>query len=190
MPLTDEECVTGAYQIRNLINGKLYVGGAYKSFVTRWNNHRSALRRGKHVNQHLQAAWRKYGEANFTFEVLEKCQPIKKVITACEQKWLDLRSTSNREYGYNHSPTAGSSLGIKRSEETRGRISDSHHGKRQPRSNETKEKISRANIGKRRTDEAKARMSEKQLEIAQRKRDAASMPVITLIPPVSQKVVF
>lgn len=53
---------TGVYQIRNLLNGKLYVGSVShkKGFADRWSKHRTTLRHKKHFNQHLQCAWNKY----------------------------------------------------------------------------------------------------------------------------------
>jgi group I intron endonuclease len=118
--------VTGAYCIRNLSNGKVYVGGAYKSFDHRCGLHLRDLRRGKHHNRHLQAAWNKYGESSFVFEILERCSP--ELVEMVEQWWIDsLKATS--ENGYNLSPTAGSTLGVKHSDQARQNMSVAHIGK-------------------------------------------------------------
>jgi len=61
---------SGIYSIRNRINGKRYIGSSI-SIYKRWNTHRRYLRKGIHDNLHLQSSWKKYGEKNFIFEILE-----------------------------------------------------------------------------------------------------------------------
>lgn len=58
---------TGAYKILNKVNGKYYVGGAYKSFDSRFAWHKRDLREKKHRNRYLQHAWNKHGEEAFEF---------------------------------------------------------------------------------------------------------------------------
>ena len=65
---------SGVYQIRNLLDGKVYVGRSV-TVEKRWSGHRTALRNGSHRNPHLQAAWLKYGEESFVFELLEEVPP-------------------------------------------------------------------------------------------------------------------
>jgi group I intron endonuclease len=60
----------GVYQIRNVTNGKFYVGSS-KDIKNRFAAHRKLLRGGRHHCPHLQAAWGKYGEECFIFEVLQ-----------------------------------------------------------------------------------------------------------------------
>ncbi|RUP52129.1 hypothetical protein BC936DRAFT_140584 [Jimgerdemannia flammicorona] len=57
----------------------------------------------------------KYGYANFSLEILEYCEVAN--VLSREQYWMD---TLNPEY--NILSTAGSSLGCKRSEETKAKI--------------------------------------------------------------------
>ena len=78
---------SGIYQIRNLINDKVYVGRA-KNFEQRSYNHFRNLRNGGHVNTYLQNAFNKYGEENFVFEVLE-CITAEDEILFREQLYLD-----------------------------------------------------------------------------------------------------
>lgn len=111
---------SGIYQIRNLVNGKRYVGSAV-TIRARWATHLSELRSGKHKNRYLLSSWRKYGERAFLFEVLENC-PRNSLIER-EQFWMDCTSPE-----YNLSPTAGSCLGVKHSEETRRKCSERHKG--------------------------------------------------------------
>lgn len=112
---------TGVYRIRNKVNGKVYVGSAAVSLRGRMSNHRSCLRGGYHVNTHLQRAWDRYGEASFEFTTIERCPPEKCVER--EQYWIDLYNSTDRKRGYNRSPTAGSTLGVKHSEATRKNMS-------------------------------------------------------------------
>lgn len=63
---------SGIYQIRNKVNGKVYVGQA-QNIDVRWNSHRNELLRGVHKNKHLQSAFNKYGPDSFEWSVLERC---------------------------------------------------------------------------------------------------------------------
>jgi group I intron endonuclease len=61
------------YQIKNVVNNKIYVGSTQKEkFSRRKSEHLSELKHNKHKNQHLQNAWNKYGEETFIFEILEE----------------------------------------------------------------------------------------------------------------------
>ena len=121
---------TGVYCIRNRRSGKRYVGSATKSIKRRWVIHRYSLKRGNHHSRHLQAAWNKYGEKAFKFEVLEYCFPRK--CLAKEQKWLDRYESYKGTRGYNISPTAGNSLGVKFTDETKSKIAAALTGKARP----------------------------------------------------------
>ena len=61
------------YRIKNLINGKVYVGETI-SKKRRWIVHKSRLRGGYHRNHYLQEEYDKYGEEVFTFEILEELE--------------------------------------------------------------------------------------------------------------------
>ena len=104
---------TGVYRIRNLVNGKCYIGSCShnQGFKLRWGNHRRSLRKGNHHSIILQNAWNKYGELNFVFEILETCEPIKCIER--EQYYLDTLHPK-----YNILSIAGSPLGRKASSET------------------------------------------------------------------------
>lgn len=59
------------YRITNMANNKYYIGSA-ESFARREWQHKYDLKRGVHKNPRLQAAWNKYGEEMFVFEVIEE----------------------------------------------------------------------------------------------------------------------
>lgn len=63
----------GIYAITCVQNGKVYVGQTKERFERRYWHHRWHLENGSHHNTHLQRAWNKYGDNNFTFSVLEVC---------------------------------------------------------------------------------------------------------------------
>lgn len=119
---------TGVYEIRNSVNGKRYIGSAAVSFKERWWSHKGALRRGVHCNRHLQSAWRKYGESQFTFRILLLTTPADAV--KYEQIALDFYQAAHSRHGYNLLPTAGSLLGYKATAETRRRIALAQMGRR------------------------------------------------------------
>jgi group I intron endonuclease len=109
--------VSGIYQIRNTLNGKIYVGSAV-SIAARWRVHLCQLRSGDHHSVKLQRSWNKHGESAFAFEVLELV-PNKLDLISIEQHHLNRTQSFDPKFGYNVSPTAGSSLGTKASDETR-----------------------------------------------------------------------
>jgi group I intron endonuclease len=74
------------YKIRNLLNGKFYVGSAQDT-RTRFRQHRRLLRKGAHHCKHLQNAWNKYGEELFKFEVVEHVGSVEG-LEAAEDVWL------------------------------------------------------------------------------------------------------
>lgn len=108
---------TGVYQILNLVNGKRYIGSTAVSFMKRWGSHKKELRNNYHHSKSLQRAWNKYGQENFSFEVLATCP--KEYCIKLEQWFLD-----NFSREYNVCPTAGSRLGTKVSEEERKKMSE------------------------------------------------------------------
>lgn len=61
---------SGVYQIRNLNNGRVYIGSA-KCFRVRKQQHVASLKRTTHHNKYLQHDFNKCGEEMFIFEVLE-----------------------------------------------------------------------------------------------------------------------
>lgn len=74
------------YRIRNVVNQKFYVGSTI-NMKERARTHRNKLRAGKHHTPYLQAAWNKYGEECFVFEVIEEVGSIDELQDA-EDRWL------------------------------------------------------------------------------------------------------
>ena len=63
--------VSGIYAIQNTINKKMYVGSAV-NIKRRWDRHRAELRCGIHHSVKLQRAWNKYGKDAFAWMILEE----------------------------------------------------------------------------------------------------------------------
>jgi group I intron endonuclease len=74
------------YKIINLVNDKFYVGSTTNKKV-RFRQHRRLLRQNRHHCKHLQAAWNHYGEAKFTFEVVEQIS-VDNDLALVEDKYL------------------------------------------------------------------------------------------------------
>ena len=91
------EIITGVYKITNMINDKYYIGSS-DDIYKRWHSHKYYLDNNKHINKHLQNAWNKYGEENFEFEIIEKCNHKNKFIR--EQYYLDKLNPFDKS-GYN-----------------------------------------------------------------------------------------
>ena len=115
----------GVYAIRNLANGKCYIGSAAGrwGFRARWQEHRRDLTAGESCSTALLRAWRKYGVESFVFEVIEliERQPTaaetRVMVLSAEQRHIDAHAAARD--GYNILPTAGSRLGKKLTDEQR-----------------------------------------------------------------------
>lgn len=144
---------SGIYKIINLVNKKIYIGQAINIYL-RWLEHKCRLRNNYNEMEHLQRAWNKYGEENFKFEVVEKCE-ISELINR-EHYWCTLLKAHDRNKGYNVQPTE---RGEKRlvSEETKKKMSLSMKGKVFPDSRN--KKISDSKKGKPRSRETKDKLS-------------------------------
>lgn len=110
------------YTITNTVNGRLYIGITIQNPRKRWRHHRHSLRHGEHPNPHLQAAWNKYGEAVFIFEVVQTCDDQ----DALNRTEIDLIATYGRTL---YNLKSGGGFGGRPSEETRRRIAESGRGR-------------------------------------------------------------
>jgi group I intron endonuclease len=140
------------YLIRNLVNGKLYVGQSkYDTPDKRWQMHLKSAKNGSPYAVHN--AIRKYGEENFSIEVVRTCKHS--LLGPMEEYYAE-------QYGsYIWDPTPGYNmvwcgkhfrLGITHNEETRKKLRLVNLGRKQ--SDETKAKRSAAITGQTRSQEA------------------------------------
>lgn len=156
----------GVYQIKNLLNGKIYIGSTITSFIYRWRQHSSKLKMGKHKNGHLQSSYTKYGDSNFEYTILYVGESISD-IRAKEQELIDSLDSCNPNKGYNLDSIVDRYV---RSEETKRKISLSRKGKCAGSSNgfygkthsdEVRNKLRQAHLGRKASDSTKAKMAEK-----------------------------
>ena len=104
--------ISGIYQIQS--KGKpdrIYIGSSI-NINNRWWLHLDQLQKGIHHSPQLQRHYNKYGEIDLQFSILLGCE--KKDLLKIEQYFID----SYNPY-FNILKIAGSSLGIKRSDETK-----------------------------------------------------------------------
>lgn len=117
---------SGIYLIKNKINNKIYVGSAL-NIKRRFSEHKRRLIKNYHHNKKLLRAWKKYGENNFEFSILEKTDT--KSLIEREQYYLNvlLKADKNSKYfeknGYNICRTAGNTLFFKFKEESKIKMS-------------------------------------------------------------------
>lgn len=164
------------YRITCTANGKFYIGSTVNK-AQRWARHRKDLREGKHPNKSMQAAWTKYGEVAFLFEVLEDVDTAVDLLLA-EQKYLDQHA--GKDYCFNWAKFAGAPMrgrsgaetpnfGKSVPEEVRSKISQSLTGEKHPNwgrqlSESTRQKIQATNLAyphkeRRHTPEAIAKIA-------------------------------
>lgn len=84
--------MTGIYKITNLINNRIYIGQS-TNIQSRWEEHKFYS-----SNEHtaLQAAFKKYGVSNFSFEVIEECS--KEQLDEREIYWIKFYDSYNNGY--------------------------------------------------------------------------------------------
>lgn len=138
---------TGIYKIINKINGKIYIGSAV-DIETRWRRHKHDLNKNQHQNILLQRSWIKYWSVNFEFVILKICEREK--LLENEQYYIN-----NLKPDYNLAPTAGNSLGVKHSEETKKRMSEA----KKRMTDKTKQLMSQQRKGKKHTEEHKSKIA-------------------------------
>lgn len=136
---------SGIYQIENIVNKKTYIGSAV-DLTKRKANHFSDLERNCHANIHLQRSYNKHKRDAFKFEILFTCR--KENLIRVEQYHIN-----NYQPQYNICKIAGSSFGVKRSEE----FINSQKGRKF--SEESKKKMSLSAMGRILSEETKRKMS-------------------------------
>jgi group I intron endonuclease len=97
----------GVYQIKNRVNGKVFIGTA-RNLPGRINSQKFQLKLGSHRNKDLQNEFFRFGEENFTFEVLDWLEPKEdplydytEDLTVLQQIWME-KLKPYGEQGYHH----------------------------------------------------------------------------------------
>lgn len=127
-PLTEKKAMilenknsAGVYALICKVSNKYYIGSSIKLTDRLLDYMQPAYLAGR-INSPVTRAIIKYGLNNFCFIVLETC--VLKDVLKIEQFWLDFLKPE-----YNLSPTAGSTLGMALSEETKAKLRLAHLGK-------------------------------------------------------------
>jgi group I intron endonuclease len=141
---------TAIYAIVNQHTKDMYVGSAVDT-KRRWRTHSSQLRNNKHHCQHLQNAYAKHGAEAFDWEIIEYVEDKNNLIQR-EQVWIDFFKPA-----YNKRTIADSCLGLKRSPESRLKMSLAQKGKKQ--SIETIAKRAQSLKGRARPIDVRAKIS-------------------------------
>lgn len=157
--------LSGIYEIRNLIDNKIYIGSA-RNLNKRKNQHLRSLETKRHHNILLQRAYNKYGKENFVFKILLYCDIDNLLLY--EQICIDKFKPE-----YNICLIAGNTIGCTRSDETRRRLSESHMGFKV--SEETKLKISESEKGRKLTKDSIIKRTNSRAEFKQ--SDAAKLKI-------------
>jgi group I intron endonuclease len=96
----------GIYQIRNLLNGKLFIGSS-KNLNGKSNSYIFQLNGGGHMNSTLQKDFNEFGEKNFVFEIVDRLEPKEEPgydytddLKELEKLWLE-KLQPYGEKGYN-----------------------------------------------------------------------------------------
>jgi len=155
------------YKIKNLINGKVYIGQTILTPHKRYLKHKSLLKNNKHFNNYLQNSWNKHGEENFSFTIIEKTDDIN-VLNELEKKYIKLfgKNCYNIEKGgKNARPSQNTrekiskaKRGVKHTKEARKKMSKAHIGTKP--SKKTREKISKARTGTKHSEKTIKKITE------------------------------
>ena len=91
-----EHKIAGVYKITNNITGDFYIGSS-NDVKRRWSNHKSPSKWKLRSRMKLYQAFIKFGLDNFTFEIIEETDNLKKR----EQYWIEQLNPSYNNYRAN-----------------------------------------------------------------------------------------
>lgn len=136
----------GIYCIRNIINNKVYIGKSINIYTRIASHIQNLNKRSKDENRHLISSWKKYGNENFEYFVLEYFDEINEdLISERELFWMKIYNSTDRNYGYNLRMDSSTKMIVH--EETK-KLFKQRIGNKNPNfgnkwSNEQKEKVSK-----------------------------------------------
>ncbi|WP_138755291.1 DUF2087 domain-containing protein [Paenibacillus sinopodophylli] len=101
----ERERMMGVFQIKNNVNGKLYIGGS-TNLDAFWGKEQFVLNMDTHANKELQKEWKQFGSESFSYLVLETVKldqkihyDYKDVLDPEGRQPVDLVRQYNREVG-------------------------------------------------------------------------------------------
>jgi len=113
------------YKITNMVTGKIYIGRTSQSLLKRWTQHKRGAQRAG--NTYLFASIRKYGADSFVVDEIEKCPD--EIAGERERHYVAVYR-SLAPAGYNLTLGGEGNLGLKRSLESKSKISAALKGRR------------------------------------------------------------
>lgn len=158
MEYRTSDALCGVYKIVNNVNKKVYIGQSI-NIKARWKDHINSLNRKDSHCTILQRAWDKYGEENFSFEILELCP--EDMLDEIETKYIDIYDSCNKGYNIESGGNKNKCL----SDKTKQKLREAHLGKTVP--DDVRRKMSQSRTGegngmygKHHSEKAKRKMSE------------------------------
>lgn len=150
------------YKITNIRNNKVYIGQTSVKHNQRWTNHKYSLRKNIHSNNHLQAAWNKYGEVNFHYEIIYTAVS-KEDLNNKEKEFIKKLKSNDPSKGYNLDQGGGvGRMTEENKEKLRERMLGNKNTLGRKKTEEEKEAHRQMMIGRKlrpRTEEEKAHLS-------------------------------
>ena len=91
--------ISGIYKITNLKNNRIYIGESF-DIEKRWEQHKTDLIKGNHINRGLQQDFNLYGKRYFKFEILQEHKANQTLITQAhlillENAWIVFYKNNN-----------------------------------------------------------------------------------------------
>lgn len=111
MDIEQHEIICGIYKVTNNLNGKAYIGQSIDIYG-RWHQH-IINKNKKYLDYAFVCALRKYGEDNFTWEILEQCP--QEALNEREIYYIDKYHTfadGKQGYGYNMTLGGDGQVGV------------------------------------------------------------------------------
>lgn len=148
------------YKITNKINGKVYIGQTSETFRKRYLRHLLDVRNNSKYHFHL--AIKKYGDENFTKEILEEdiphasCLKSKELIIDIKEKEY-IKKFDSYHNGYNMTVGGSGVFGYKHTDEIKSKLSSIQMGIKH--SKERVEINRQAQLGKTLSEEHKLKIS-------------------------------
>lgn len=134
------------YLIRNLVNGKGYIGQTVNKVARRFDQHKYSANRGS--NDALHRAMRKYGIENFSVKEVVSCESL--LLNDLERHYIQFYGTfASIGHGYNMTEGGDGTPGTIPTAEQRKNMSSAHKGKKLSTMHKTM--ISKALKGKQHT---------------------------------------
>lgn len=102
IPNKNHKKISGIYCIKNNINNKVYIGKSIDIWK-RIYTHLSSLKKEniKSTNIHFISAFKKYGNENFEYFIVEVLPKDDNILKERELYWINVYDSTNREKGYN-----------------------------------------------------------------------------------------